>query len=334
MLLSKTPKFIRIFAKYAPTTGFPPLLSRKKVAAAMTDRKAVRVRPTRIRKTFWETVEPYVFLAPALTIFGLFLYYPFARTIYLSLFLTDKYGMAKVFWGVGNYTSIFKDPSFWRSLTVTLQFVVMVALGGLVVGLCTSLLTANKYRGVTFCSASYAMPVAIASAAASMAFRMILHPTNGLLNILLGTQISWTGDPRFALPVIAFLTVWLTSGINFIFISAGLRGIPPELYESASIDGAGYWRKFFHVTLPGLSPTLFFQIIINIIQAFQSFSQVKILTEGGPGDSTNLIVYAIYRDAFFNYRFGTAAARSVILFVIILTITLIQFSMEKRSVNY
>lgn len=134
--------------------------------------------------------------------------------------------------------------------------------------------------------------------------------------------------------MIAFLTVWLTSGINFIFISAGLRGIPPELYESASIDGAGYWRKFFHVTLPGLSPTLFFQVIINIIQAFQSFSQVKILTEGGPGDSTNLIVYAIYRDAFFNYRFGTAAARSVILFVIILIITLVQFSMEKRSVNY
>ena len=287
-----------------------------------------------MQKALWETVEPYVFLAPALIIFGLFLYYPFIRTIYLSLFLTDKYGMAKVFWGVGNYTSIFNDPSFWRSLTVTFEFVVMVAVGGLVVGLCTSLPTASKYPGVTFCSASYAMPVAIASAAASMAFRMILYPTNGLLNILLGTQIGWTGDPRYALPVIAFLTAWLTSGINFIFISAGLRGIPPELYESASIDGAGYWRKFFHVTLPGLSPTLFFQVIINIIQAFQSFSQVKILTEGGPGDSANLFVYAIYRDAFFNYRFGTAAARSVILFVMILIITLVQFSMEKRSVNY
>ena len=242
--------------------------------------------------------------------------------------------MAKVFVGLRNYASIFQDPSFWRSLSVTFQFVLMVAFGGLLIGLCTSLLTANKYRGVTFCSASYAMPVAIASAAASMAFRMILHPTNGLLNILFGTQINWTGDPKWALPVIAFLTVWLASGINFIFISAGLRNISQELYESASIDGAGYWKKFFHVTLPGLSPTLFFQIIINIIHAFQSFSQVKILTEGGPGDSTNVIVYAIYRDAFFNYRFGTAAARSVVLFFIILLITLIQFSMEKRSVNY
>lgn len=105
--------------------------------------------------------------------------------------------MAKVFWGIGNYTSIFNDPSFWRSLTVTFEFVVMVAVGGLVVGLCTSLLTATKYPGVTFCSASYAMPVAIASAAASMAFRMILHPTNGLLNILLGTQIGWDRRPAF-----------------------------------------------------------------------------------------------------------------------------------------
>lgn len=300
----------------------------------MIARKAAKAPRTRIQKTLWETLEPYVFLAPALLVFILFLYYPFARTVYLSTFLTDKYGMAKVFVGLRNYASIFQDPSFWRSLSVTFQFVLMVAFGGLLIGLCTSLLTANKYRGVTFCSASYAMPVAIASAAASMAFRMILHPTNGLLNILFGTQINWTGDPKWALPVIAFLTVWLASGINFIFISAGLRNISQELYESASIDGAGYWKKFFHVTLPGLSPTLFFQIIINIIHAFQSFSQVKILTEGGPGDSTNVIVYAIYRDAFFNYRFGTAAARSVVLFFIILLITLIQFSMEKRSVNY
>ena len=300
----------------------------------MIARKAAKAPRTRIQKTLWETLEPYVFLAPALLVFILFLYYPFARTVYLSTFLTDKYGMAKVFVGLRNYASIFQDPSFWRSLSVTFQFVLMVAFGGLLIGLCTSLLTANKYRGVTFCSASYAMPVAIASAAASMAFRMILHPTNGLLNILFGTQINWTGDPKWALPVIAFLTVWLASAINFNFIRAGRRNISQELYESASIDGAGYWKKFFHVTLPGLSPTLFFQIIINIIHAFQSFSQVKILTEGGPGDSTNVIVYAIYRDAFFNYRFGTAAARSVVLFFIILLITLIQFSMEKRSVNY
>jgi len=287
-----------------------------------------------VKKGFYATVEPYLFLLPAFTIFALFLFYPFGRTIYLSTFLTDKLGNAKVFWGLGNYRDLFASSSFWASVGVTFQFVAIVAFGGLIVGLTTSLLTTRKYPGVTFASASYAMPVAIASAAASMAFRMILHPTNGLLNILLGTQINWRGDPNWALFSVSMVTIWLASGINFIFISAGLRGVPDELYESASIDGAGYWRKLFSITLPSISPTLFFQIIINIISAFQSFSQIRLLTEGGPGDATNVIVYAIYRDAFFNFRFGTAAARSIILFVIVLVITLIQFSFEKRSVHY
>lgn len=294
--------------------------------------KRVAQRPLRART--YERVEPYLFLLPALIIFGCFLYYPFFRTIYLSTYLTNKLGQAKVFVGFKNYADIFASQSFWNSLLVTFQFVVIVALGGLLVGLTTSLLTVNKYRGVTVASATYAMPIAIASAAASMSFRMILHPTNGLLNILMGTRIGWTGDPAYALGSVALMTVWLASGINFIFISAGLRNIPAEQYESASIDGAGYWRRLFHITLPALSPTLFFQILINIINAFQSFSQIKLLTQGGPGEATNVIVYAIYRDAFFNFRFGTAAARSVILFLIMLIITLIQFSSEKRSVHY
>ncbi len=280
-------------------------------------------------------LEPYLFLLPALSVFICFLYFPFVRTIFLSLFLTNKYGQAKVFVGFKNYLDIFKaGSSFWPSLLVTFQFVFLVALGGLLIGLLTSLLTERKYPGNTFACAVYAMPVAIASAAASMSFKMILHPTNGLLNILLGTQINWTGDANCALFSVAAMTVWLTSGINFIFLSSGLRNIPAELYESASLDGAGYFKRLWHITLPGLSPTLFFQIIINIIGAFQSFSQIKLLTAGGPGDATNVIVHAIYRDAFFNFRFGTAAARSVILFVIVLCITLLQFGMEKRSVHY
>ena len=292
------------------------------------------VVPTHTKRTL-KMVEPYLFLSPALVLFILFLYYPFIKTVYLSLFLTNKYGQAKVFVGFKNFADIFKaDSNFWPSLAVTFEFVVLVALSGLLVGLLTSLLTERKYPGNTFAAAVYAIPVAIASAAAAMSFRMILHPMNGLLNMLLGTSINWRGDPAYALYSVAAMTVWLTSGINFIFLSAGLRNISNELYESASLDGASYFKRLWHITLPSLSPTLFFQIIINIIGAFQSFSQIKLLTDGGPGESTNVIVYAIYRDAFFNFRFGTAAARSVILFAIILIITLVQFSMEKRSVHY
>lgn len=280
-------------------------------------------------------IEPYLFLLPAMVVFGVFLFYPFIRTIYLSFFLVNRYAEPVKYVAFQNYINIFNDRGFWKSLTVTFQFVLIVAGGGLVIGLCTSLLTAKKYPGNAFASATYAMPVAIASAAASMAFKMIFLPTpGGLLNSILGTSINWTGDAQYALGSVAGMSIWLTSGINFIFISAGLRNIPDELYESASIDGASGPRKFWHITLPGLSPTLFFQVIINIIGAFQSFTQIRLLTKGGPGDATNVIVYNIYLNAFENMRYHTAASLSVILFLIILVITLVQFSFEKRSVNY
>lgn len=289
------------------------------------------------KKTPYEHIEPYLFLLPAILVFGIFLYYPFVKTVYLSLHLTNKYGQAKLFYGLQNYIDILAgkySSSFWNSLWVTVRFVAMVSLGGLVVGMATSLMTVNSFPGKTFASAIYAMPIAIASAAAAMSFKMILHPSIGLLNTILGTKIVWTSDTVWSLPIIGLISIWLVSGINYIFIGAGLRNIPGELYESASIDGAGYWSKFKNITLPCLSPTLFFQILINIINAFQSFTQVKLLTQGGPNEMTNVIVYSIYLDAFRNFRFGSAAARSIILFLIILIITLIQFSTEKRSVHY
>ncbi|MBQ8973369.1 MAG: sugar ABC transporter permease [Clostridia bacterium] len=286
------------------------------------------------KKTFYETIEPYIFLLPALAVFIVFLYYPFARTIYLSTWVTDALGQPKKFVGLDNYTvRLFGKPEFWTMIGATFKFVLVVAFGGLIVGLITSLLTYNRYFGSGFAAAIYAMPLAIASAAASMAFRMIYHPTGGLINNLLGTQINWLGG-AYQFGSIAAVTIWLQSGINFIFISAGLKGVNADMYESAAIDGANYWQRLFHITLPAISPTLFFQIIINIINAFQSFSQVKLLTNESPSSSTNLIVYAIWHDAFRAQRFETAAARSVVLFIIILIITLIQFSAEKRTVSY
>jgi len=292
------------------------------------------ISPRKIRKSPYEIIEPYIFLIPALLIFIVFYYYPFGRTIYLSTWVTDALGQPKKFVGLDNYMiRLFGKDAFWQSILSTMKFVVVVALGGLIIGMITSLLTYNRYPGSGFCAAVYAMPVAIASAAASMAFRMIFHPTGGLLNNLLGTQINWLGG-EYQFGSVAAVTVWLQSGINFIFISAGLKSVPHDLYESCAIDGANYWQRLWHITLPAISPTLFFQIIINIINAFQSFSQVKLLTNESPNASTNLIVYAIWHDAFRAQRFETAAARSVVLFVIILVITLIQFSFEKRSVNY
>ena len=306
----------------------------------MSALRAKASSPPKIRyghRTLYEKLEPWLFLLPALIVFGIFLYYPFFKTMYLSTFLTNKYGQAKAFVSLKNYTDILvgtRSREFWNSMWVTIRFVLFVTFGGLSMGIITSLLIEKKFPGNAFASAIFAMPIAIASSAASMSFKMILHPSIGLLNKILGTQINWLNDIRYTFGVICVLAVWLATGINFIFISAGLRNIPADLYESASIDGANAWQKFKSITIPCLSPTLFFQVIIDVINAFQTFNIVKILTLGGPMESTNTIVYSIYLDAFRNFRFGSAAARSIILFLIIMVITLIQFRAEKRSVHY
>lgn len=167
-----------------------------------------------------------------------------------------------------------------------------------------------------------------------MVFQIMLDPSVGIVNKILHLDINWINDPKYALICVAVLTAWLNSGINFLYFSAGLGNIDESIYERASVDGANSVQKFFSLTLPGLSPILFYTLVVNIIQAFQSFGQVKILTEGGPGESTNLIVYSIYRDAFFNYRFGSARRQSVILFAIIMVLTLVMFKIEKRGVKY
>ena len=289
------------------------------------------------KRTPYEMIEPWLFLLPALAVFGVFLYYPFVKTVYLSTYLTDNLGLAKKYVGFKNYLDIIsgsRSKEFWNSMWVTVRFVFFVTIGGLSMGLITSMLIDKKFPGNAFASAIFAMPIAIASSAASMSFRMILHPTIGLLNRILGTQINWLNDINYTFGVICCLAIWLATGINFIFISAGMRNVPADLYESASIDGANAWQKFKSITLPCISPTLFFQVIIDVINAFQTFNIVKILTWGGPLESTNTIVYSIYLDVFRNFKFGRAAARSIILFLIIMVITLIQFRAEKRSVHY
>lgn len=277
---------------------------------------------------------PYCYLLPSLLVFAVFLFFPFFKTIYLSLYKTNKMGEAKIFVGLGNYVELLQSASFRNSLKVTLIFVSIVVLGSMFLGLITAVLCNKAFPGIRVFSTAYALPMAIASSSAAMIFKIMFHPVVGIVNKLLGLDINWLNDPSTALYCVAFLTAWLNSGINFLYFSAGLGNIDESIYERASVDGANAVQQFFSLTLPGLSPIMFYTLVVNIIQAFQSFGQIKILTEGGPSESTNVIVYSIYRDAFFNYRFGGAAAQSVILFAIIMVITLVMFRIEKKGVKY
>ena len=276
-------------------------------------------------------IEPYLYLVPAGIILLIFTYWPFFRTIYRSFFITDNRGVEKVFYGVKNYTDLFSSSSFQNSIWVTVQFVFLGLLVGMSIGFITALLCSKAFPGLQVFSTIYALPMAIASSGIAMVFKIMLNQQTGALNQILGTDINWLVDPQYALFSLAFITGWLNSGLNFLYFSAALANVDESLYESASVDGADAWNKFLYVTLPSIRNITFYVFVINIIGAFQSFAQIRILTAGGPGESTNVIVHDIYRNAFQNFRYGLASAESIILFVIIAVLTAIMFTIQARG---
>ncbi|MFV0399428.1 MAG: carbohydrate ABC transporter permease [Oscillospiraceae bacterium] len=280
-------------------------------------------------------IIPYLFLLPAMAVFALFSYLPFLKTIAMSFSITDNRGQIKKLVGLLNYTELLGSPEFRETLLTTLKFVPMIFFPTLLLGLFLACLAEKKLKFFSPISETlFALPMAVASASAAVVWKMLFNPSSGALNYLLGTDISWLADKNWALISVALVTVWLQTGITFIFLVTGLRGVPAELAESASIDGCGPLRTFFHIKLPMISPTLFFVVFLNITTSFQTFGQIRLLTQGGPGSSTTVLVYQIYQEAFMNKRYGSAGAMSIILFLLMLCITLIQFRFEKKGVFY
>lgn len=267
----------------------------------------------------------YFYLFPAILILAFFVFMPFFQTIYRSFFLTDKMGKNALFIGLENYIKLFSSADFYNSIWVSFKFVLLVVVVGVALGFITAIISQKTFPGLKAFAAAYAMPIAISSSGIAIVFKVMLNQSIGILNKILGTDINWLADPKFALLALGILTGWLNSGMNFLFFSAGLAGIDDSLYESAEIDGAKSLNKLRYITLPSLKPITFFIIVTNIINSFQSFAQVKLLTSGGPGVSTNVIVYDIYKNAFMNYKYGYASAESVVLFVIIMVLTLLLF---------
>ncbi|WP_299995140.1 carbohydrate ABC transporter permease [uncultured Clostridium sp.] len=279
-------------------------------------------------------IEPYFYLIPTFIIFTLFVFYPFIKTIIMSMSTTNIRGQIKDFIGLENFKEILTSPEFYNSIFVTFKFVLIVAAPSVIIGFLLALLANNKLKGSRIYELMFSLPMAIASAPAAIIWTMIFHPTNGVLNHLLGTQIGWLTNSKFALISVAIVTIWLNIGLNFIFLLTGLRNIPNELMESAAIDGANYLTKVKNIIIPMVSPQMFLVVFMNLINAFQAFGQIKLLTQGGPGDSTNVLVHSIYREAFFNGRFEMACAQALILFVVMMIVTLLQFKFEKKGVHY
>ncbi|MDR1569108.1 MAG: sugar ABC transporter permease [Oscillospiraceae bacterium] len=280
-------------------------------------------------------LTPYLFLAPSLLVFAMFYYFPFIKTIVMSGYITNNRGILKKFVGFANYLNLFRSPDFKQSLLVTLRFMPMVFIPTLILGMLMALIAEKRVKYLSpVTEVLFSLPMAVASASAAIVWRMAFHPSVGVLNYVLGTQFQWLTDKNTALFSVALVTVWLQVGFTFIFLVTGLRCVPAELIESASLDGCGALRQIVHIKLPMISPTLFFVIFFNLIASFQSFGQVRLLTQGGPGTTTLTLGYIIYLEAFQNKRYGSAAAMSMLLFLLLLSITLMQFRFERKGVFY
>ena len=282
------------------------------------------------KKSFFRTVEPYLYLVPVMILFILFVFWPFVKTIQLSFARTTPLGQVAQYVGLDNYTNILTDGTFLNSLVTTLKFSVMRVILSIVLGFILAIISTEKIRAKGFFRTVYALPMAISAAAASVVFMFIFHSSLGILNRALGTHIGWLTDKKYALIAVTIVSVWMAIGMNFIYLTAAIQSVPAELYESVALDGANFFQKHRHVTIPSISPTLFFLLIINVINSVQAYAEFKMMTQGGPAESTNVIVYEIYQEAFINSRFGVACSESVILFVILIILTALQFRLEKK----
>ncbi|WP_396334548.1 carbohydrate ABC transporter permease [Alkalihalobacillus sp. MEB130] len=282
--------------------------------------------------------EGMVYLFPALLILGVFLFYPMVKTLYYSFFITNPRGDTVVFVGLEHYIELFKSSNFQNSLIQTLKFVLYTVPTGVIIALFLAVIANEKVKGIEFFRVIFSSTLGVSVAAGASIWLFMFHPSIGVFNNIVQTlgleAIPWLTSRQWALISVSVTTIWMGIGFNFIILLGGLQNISQDLYESALIDGAGYFARLFKITIPMLSPTLFFVVTVTLINSFQSFGQIHILTGGGPNEATNIIVYSIYKEAFEFSRFGTASAQAIVLFFFILVFTVLQFKVGEKKVHY
>lgn len=277
------------------------------------------------------------FLLPSAVPLVMFVFYPMFQALWTSLHKWNLIG-PKTFVGFDNYRELLTDSGtasiFWHSALYIIGYIPLVYIGGLAVALAlnTALKGRNFFRGIYF------LPVITSWIAVALVWRWLLNPNSGAINAVLGwvgiDGPGWYNEPRWAMASVIIASVWKDTGFIMVILLAGLQAIPVELEEAARLDGAGWWRRLVSLTLPLLSPTTFFVIIISMIGGFQVFDQVYAMTEGGPADATRVVVLEVY-DLTFRYgQAGMASALSMLLFVMILTFTAVQLIGQRKWVHY
>ncbi len=284
-------------------------------------------------------VLPYIFLLPTIVICGLFIYYPAAQTFRTSTYQSLFFGARQKFVGLQNFGRLLTSPDYLRSMGITIWFTILVVSIGLSLSFILAVLLSRKLRAAKALRISLVWPYALSPAVAGTIWLFLFNPHSGLVNrvidLVAGVKPDWFSNGRLALTMLVVTAIWNNLGYNLVFFLAGLQNIASSFLEAAEVDGASFWEELWYIVIPLLSPTTFFLLVININYAFfDTVGMVDVMTRGGPANATNLLIYQLYKDGFQNFNSGLAATQSLILFVFVVGLTLIQFRTTGRMVHY
>ena len=281
---------------------------------------------------------PWVLVAPQMAIILVFFFWPAGQALYQSVQQQDAFGTATEFVGLENFKRLFSDPSYLDSFYTTAIFSALVAVSGLTIALLLAVMANRVVRGAGIYKTLLIWPYATAPVVAGVLWLMMFASPYGAIAFWLreiGFEWNHVLNGRHAMALIVMAAVWKQISYNFLFFLAGLQSIPHSLIEAATIDGASPWRRFWTIVFPLLSPTTFFLLVINVVYAFfETFAIVDAATHGGPGKDTSILVYKVYYDGFKAMDINGSAAQSVVLMVIVVALTVIQFRFVEKKVNY
>ena len=290
------------------------------------------------RVVFKNKVLPYVLLAPQIIITMVFFIWPASQALYQSVLEEDPFGLSSTFVGLENFKYIFTDPIYLNSIKVTLIFSLSVAAIAMSTALLLAVMADRAIRGATAYKTFIIWPYAVAPVAAAVVWYFLFNPTVGMISFFLkaiGIDWNFTLNGKQAMTLVIIAAAWREISYNFLFFLAGLQAIPKPFIEAAAIDGASPGKRFWTITFPLLSPTVFFLIVMNIVYAFfDTFGVIHAITEGGPNEATNIMVFKIYHDSFEALDLGGSAAQSVILMFVVISLTVIQFRYIERRIHY
>jgi len=290
------------------------------------------------RVVFRSAWLPYALLAPQLAITIVFFFWPAAQAIWYSFQLQDAFGLSSQFVGLENFHILFTDENYLRSFRTTAIFSVLVAGCGIAISLLLAVMADRVVKGALAYKTVLIWPYAVAAAVAGVLWSFLFAPSIGIITYVLkgfGVDWNWIINGNQAMLLVVIASVWKQISYNFLFFLAGLQSIPKSLIEAAAIDGAGPGRRFWTIVLPLLSPTTFFLLVINIVYAFfDTFGVIDATTQGGPAQATQILVYKVYHDGVKSADLGGSSAQSVVLMIIVIALTAIQFRYIERKVQY